>query len=198
MVLNFWDEKFSGEDYLYGRNPNDFFKSVIDTVSPGKILVPAAGEGRDAVYAAQSGWEVFAQDGSEKGKMKALRLAVEKNVTVQYEVCEIEKFHIDDIAYDAIVLTYFHLSPELRSAFHSSLYFKLRPGGIIILEAFNKKQLKNTSGGPRDPEMLMSRQMLMDDFKAFADLEIHETEIILNEGSLHRGKADVVRMIARK
>ena len=61
-MVNAWDEKYAMEEYRFGKEPNTFFKSVLDTLDAGKILIPAAGEGRDAVYAATKGWDVYAFD----------------------------------------------------------------------------------------------------------------------------------------
>lgn len=44
----------------YGTEPNAFFKAQLDQLTPGRLLLPAEGEGRNAVYAAKKGWEVAA------------------------------------------------------------------------------------------------------------------------------------------
>ncbi len=59
MGTEFWDIRYSDSEYAYGTEPNVYFKSFIDTHSSGKILLPGEGEGRNAVYAAVKGWEVF-------------------------------------------------------------------------------------------------------------------------------------------
>ena len=61
-MKEFWNERYSQEAYAYGTEPNAFFKSRIDQLSPGKLLLPAEGEGRNAVYAATKGFEVSAYD----------------------------------------------------------------------------------------------------------------------------------------
>lgn len=58
----FWDERYLAEEYIYGEKPSAFFKQVIDTLPPGKALIPGAGEGRDAMYAASLGWNVHSFD----------------------------------------------------------------------------------------------------------------------------------------
>ena len=78
MNEQFWNERYAQKEYVYGKAPNAFFKSVIDQLKPGRLLVPGAGEGRDAVYAATLGWQVDAFDSSETGREKALSLAQEK------------------------------------------------------------------------------------------------------------------------
>lgn len=83
-----WDSRFSVDFYQYGKNPNEFFKKIIDSLPKGKILIVAAGEGRDAIYAAKIGWEVTAFDLSEEGKKKALKLAKEENLSINYQLAD--------------------------------------------------------------------------------------------------------------
>src|SRR5690606_41695607 len=79
----------------------------------------------------------------------------------------------------------------------------LRPGGILILEAFSKKHIQNqqlnpSAGGPRDPEMLYDLEELQKDFKDFDFIEAVEESTILSEGKNHLGKAEVIRIYATK
>jgi 2-polyprenyl-3-methyl-5-hydroxy-6-metoxy-1,4-benzoquinol methylase len=195
---NFWDNRYSTDEFVYGKEPNAFFKSVISTIPPGKLLVPAAGEGRDAVYAAGLGWKVFAFDQSVIARQKALRYAKEENVDIQYETKTITDFDFTVDTYDAIALTYFHLPLPTREIFHRNLQATLNQNGLIILEAFNPKQIGNTSGGPADISMLMTVDSLRREFSGLHIEECVEEQIILSEGNGHSGKADVVRFIGKK
>lgn len=197
-MMSLWDERYGQEAFAFGKEPNVFFKQVIDTLKPGKLLVPAAGEGRDAVYAATKGWEVYAFDLSAEGKRKALLLADEFQVQIHYEVADAIEYIMKAGEFDLIALIYFHLPMHLRKIFHGSLAFHLTTNGRVVLEAFNPKQLQNTSGGPKDVSMLMTNEMLAEDF-ALLHIEQNDTHTIeLNEGLYHVGKADVLRLIARR
>lgn len=198
MEPNFWNEKFSAEEYIYGVEPNVYFKQSIDKIKPGKILVPAAGEGRDAVYAASIGWEVISFDMSEVGKVKAMKLADFKNVKIQYDLLDVRDFVILPDEYNAVVLSYFHLPENIRKEFYSKIIPSLKKDGVVILEAFTPKQLSNTSGGPKEIQLLFSHEMLKEEFQGLNILENNEHEIILDEGKLHKGKANVVRFFAVK
>lgn len=195
---NFWDQRYSAAEYVYGKEPNVFFKSEMDKLKPGKILIPGAGEGRDAVYAATIGWQVFAIDMSEEGKKKALRLAAEKNVTIQYDVMDIKDINFKEKSFDAIASIFFHLPDSGRKIFHHTAIKLLKDDGIFIMECFNPNQLKNTSGGPKDLNVLYTKNILSDDFKELKIEQNIETQVILNEGEFHKGLADNIRFIARK
>ena len=72
-MKDFWNQRYAADEYAYGTAPNAFFKAVLDPLPPGRILLPAEGEGRNAVYAAKLGWEVVAFDQSEGGQKKAMK-----------------------------------------------------------------------------------------------------------------------------
>jgi hypothetical protein len=61
---NFWDERYADEEYVYGTTPNQYFKQELEKLTPGKILLPGEGEGRNAVFAATQGWKVTARSKS--------------------------------------------------------------------------------------------------------------------------------------
>ena len=69
-MKEFWNERYAAENYVYGTLPNTFFKYELSRLRPGKILLPAEGEGRNAVYAAEQGWDVYAFDYSHEAKRK--------------------------------------------------------------------------------------------------------------------------------
>lgn len=192
MMMDFWDNRYSQAAYAYGIAPNAYFKSIIDKLPPGKILIPGAGEGRDAVYAARMGWEVHAFDQSVEGKNKASRLSSNAGVYIDYDVLDVRDFHSQD-HYDLVALVYFHLPPLLRKEFHRKVVSMLNPGGHVVLEAFNPNQIGNPSGGPTDVSLLMTSSGLREEFIGLHELENLELKTELNEGLYHVGPADIVR-----
>lgn len=193
---NSWDKRYSESGYAYGKEPNLYFKQEIEKIKPGRLLLPGEGEGRNAVYAAELGWEVYALDASIEGKKKAEKLALEKNVKINYRVGDITDAGFIDEKFDAISLIYVHFSAEQRPAAHRKLAGLLKKGGVIIIEAFSKSQIKNNSGGPKDINMLYTVNELRKDFEDMVILELSEQKINLAEGSYHNGTADVIRMTA--
>ncbi|GLR17671.1 class I SAM-dependent methyltransferase [Portibacter lacus] len=195
MQVDFWEKRYSEEEFAYGTSPNLFFKEYLKGKVPGKLLLSAEGEGRNAVYAASLGWEVFAFDQSEAGKKKALKLADEHGVKINYEISKLEDFTSLTADFDLIALIYVHVPPAIRPSFHNKLVHLLKPEGRILLEAFNKKQIKNKSGGPKQSELLYNGNMLAYDFQGLDTMSFENATIQLNEGPFHQGSADVIRMI---
>ncbi|HRK55511.1 MAG TPA: class I SAM-dependent methyltransferase [Cyclobacteriaceae bacterium] len=198
-----WNERYSSEEFAYGEKPNNFLKEQLDQLPVGSILFPAEGEGRNAVYAAQLGWQVAAFDISIEGQKKAFQLAEKNNVKIEYEVGELETLNYKPDQFDAIALIYAHFPANIKSLYHKTLDTYLKKGGVIIFEAFSKRHLdyvaKNEKvGGPRDIASLFSIDEIKSDFPNYDFDQLVEMEIELNEGTYHNGIGSVIRFVARK
>jgi SAM-dependent methyltransferase len=198
-----WNQRYEQVAYAYGEEPNEFFKAQLETLSPGKILLPAEGEGRNAVYAATKGWVVTALDISEAGKTKALALAEKHKVQINYKVADMGQVSFPEATFDALDLVYAHFPVNVKSAYHQQLASYLKIGGIVIFEAFSKShvsyQTENPAvGGPKSLEMLFSIEELENDFKGFEFYYLKEEIVDLNEGLYHKGKGAVIRMVGKK
>lgn len=197
-MKHLWNERFAKEEYAYGKDPNTFFKQEIDKLIPGKILLLGEGEGRNAVYAAKLGWEVDAVDWSEKGKEKAEKLANEYNVKINYVLSDLSEYTLKENHYDAVGLIFLHLDPDLMGKIHSKVNTSLKNGGFVILESYSKEQLLNTSGGPKDPDLLHSLEEIFSDFSDLEIISFSKEKIELYESPLHSGEADVIRFVGKK
>ena len=196
---NFWDERFSGEEFVYGMEPNQFFKEQIGKIpKPGKLILPGEGEGRNAVYAARSGWQVNAFDQSRVAQQKALKLAQQYKVQINYEVIDLNYFTPPNNIYQAAAVIFVHLPPVEQSKLHKKLINSLAKGGIIILELFSKNQLGKESGGPQDISMLSSIDEIQNDFRNMKTILIEEKNFYLTEGRKHSGEASVIRFVGEK
>ncbi|WP_346857548.1 methyltransferase domain-containing protein [uncultured Draconibacterium sp.] len=195
---DFWNERYSTAEFAYGEAPNKFLADELKTRKPGTILFPAEGEGRNAVYAATQGWNVTAFDPSIEGQKKAKLLADKYNTTIEYLLNGYEDIEFSPDSFDCIVLIFAHMPPLKRNSWHRKLTKYLKPGGTLLLEGFSKRQIENESGGPKNIDMLFSKEELESDFKHLAELKITETEYDLNEGPFHQGNASVIRVIGTK
>lgn len=195
---NMWNTRYAPEEFIYGKFPNDYFKLQLDKLPVGKLFLPAEGEGRNAVYAAKNGWNTLAVDYSETGKEKALKLAFDNKVEILYDIADLVNYHYPANEYDVAGIIYAHFPASHRKNVYQKIAGTLKKGGIIILETFSKKQLGKSSGGPQNMDMLNSLDDLKSDFTGFEFMELTETQVELNEGQLHQGWAEVVRMLAIK
>lgn len=202
-MKEFWNEKYRQEEYVYGKNPNDFLKAKLLDEKPGKILFPAEGEGRNVVFAAKKGWKVSAFDFSTEGRKKAIKLAEAEGVEISYKVSDLQNLSFKRGEFDAIALIYAHFPPRERKEFFSTIPDYLKEGGKVIFEGFalnhSEYQERNPAiGGPKDPEMFFSEEEVREVFQELQFLEFYEGEVELREGNYHKGKGWVIRFVAEK
>ena len=196
---NFWDERYASNEYVYGTEPNQFFKEQIQKIkSVGKLLLPGEGEGRNAVFAAKLGWVVNAFDQSSVAKMKAQKLATLNKVQINYSNVNLEQFIPQKNFFDCAAIIFVHLTPDIRSVIHRKIIESLKPKGKIILELFSKNQFGKNSGGPQNLDMLSTIQETRDDFKDLKTIILKEENINLEEGDKHSGEASVIRFLGEK
>ncbi len=194
----FWNQRYAENETVYGNKPNAYFKLKLDAFNDvGTILLPAEGEGRNAIYAASQGWAVTAFDYSETAKDKALTNASQKNLQLNYTVVDIHQYQATNL-YDAIGLIYIHLPTADRIVFHQKIIDSLAPGAMLIMEAFSKEQIHNQSGGPKAIEQLYSITELRHDFESLDMIELEEIATDLDEGPFHQGSASIIRLFAKK
>lgn len=198
-----WNDRYSKDEFAYGEEPNNYLKEQLTKLSVGKILFPAEGEGRNAVFAAKIGWIVSAFDISNEGKSKAIKLAEKNHVKIDYKVGELETLDFESEQFDAIALIYAHFPANIKSLYHKTFDRFLKNEGIIIFESFSKKHIDYVTanekvGGPKDIDSLFSIDEIKADFPNYEFIELEEKEIELNEGLFHNGTGSVIRFIGRK
>ena len=203
-MTEMWDSRYSNSEYAYGIYPNKFFKDTLNAYPlNGKILLPAEGEGRNAVFAAKKGLDVTAFDISIEGRKKALMLAEKEKVKIKYEVGNLFDLSVVNEQYAAAALIYAHLPPSILSDYHTKVGDLIADEGMIILEGFSKNHLPLREanpkvGGPNKIEMLFSTESIKNDFPDFEIIKLEEVEVELDEGSFHNGRSKVIRFIGRK
>ncbi len=199
-----WDERYSQEDYAFGKEPNEFLQQQLPELQPiGKILFPADGEGRNGVFAAKLGWEVSCFDISIEGKKKAEKLSKEQGVQLDYQIGDINIVDYQESQFDAIGIIYAHFGKEDKAYYYSKFNSFLKKGGYVILEVFSKKHIDYVGrdervGGPRDLDTLVSIEEIKTYFPDYQIIVLEEKEITLKEGLYHIGKGSVIRFVGRK
>ena len=198
-----WNQRYSEATYAYGEGPNVFFREWLPKFEATSILMPADGEGRNGVYAATLGWQVTAFDLSSAGRTKALQLAKQQEVKLEYIVGDFAEIQFEEASFDAIGLIYAHFPAEQKALFHQKLDTYLKPGGVIIFEAFSKnhlpyKKVNPKVGGPGNIDVAFSSAEIEAYFPNYEHLLLEEVVVDLSEGQYHVGKGSVVRFIGRK
>lgn len=191
-----WNERFSEPGFVYGTEPNDFLASVVDQLPRGRALSLAEGEGRNGVFLAERGLDVWAVDGSSVGLEKAQALAASRGVHLHTEVADLADFHIAPGSWDVIVSIWCHLPTALRRRIHAEAAAGLKPGGALVLEAYTPDQLTYKTGGPQNVDMLMTLAALKEELPGLRFEVGRETVREIHEGRLHNGPSAVVQVLA--
>ncbi len=194
IMKEMWNERY-GQEYIYGKKPNDFLSATINKPGKGKVMCLAEGQGRNAVYLAGLGYDVTAIDYSEEGLKKANKLANEAGVKITTIQMDLDELICKQNEWDGIISIYGHLPDALRIKVHKEVIKGLKTGGFLLIEAYNINQLNYNSGGPKSIELLYSLKKLESDFSNHFYFKIfRETEREVNEGSFHKGLASVIQV----
>jgi len=185
---------------MYGVEPNAFLVRQRHWLEPGQsVLAVADGEGRNGVWLAGQGMRVHSVDGSAVGLQKAMQLALDRGVSLRTTCADLTEWDWPVGTYDAVVCIFLHLGPENRAALHRAMAGALKPGGVLILEAFHPRQLAFGSGGPPVASMLYETEALAADFAGMLDLDVLEDgEVTLDEGPHHQGRAHTTRLVGHR
>lgn len=202
-----WNERFSTDEFAYGKEPNIFLKEFYESNSNlflNPVLMLGDGEGRNGVYLASQGLTVYSLDFAEMGIIKTLKLAEEKNVKITTILADVNVFNFVENYWGSIVLIYLHLDSNSRKNLWRKIQNSLKPGGIFFLEAFSIEQLNYESGGPKDPDLLFTKSELEENFlytegkHKFEILQSEQKVVTLHEGKFHEGPGLVIRFICKK
>ena len=198
-LRGFWNQRYAGEDYAYGTEPNDFLVAVAPRFVPGgAVLCLADGEGRNGVWLARQGFAVTSIDIAERGLGKALDLAARRGVSIETRAADLGSCELGGEAWDAIVSVFLHLPPKVRRDLHRRCVAALRPGGFMAFEAYGPGQPQRGTGGPREPELLPALEDLEREFPGCRTLYRFAGLREVHEGALHNGPGDVVQILVQK
>lgn len=190
-----WDERYSQPGFAYGTEPNEFLASVAGRIPIGPVLSLGEGEGRNAAYLAGLGHRVVAVDQSEVGLAKAQQLAADRDLTIETVCDDLESYLVEPGAWAGIVSIFCHLHRRIRVPLYAAIVQGLRPGGILVLEAYTPKQVGRGTGGPQDPDMTVSLAGLIEELAGLEFVHARELDREVREGAYHTGVASVVQVV---
>lgn len=200
MESFFWDERFRETGWAYGEGPNVFLATHWQALQGlQSVLDIGAGEGRNSLFLAKNGFSVTALDYSQVGLDKLEGAATQAGVAIQTVCTDIHAYQPDTL-FDAILLFYFHLSPDARAKRLPQFQTWVKPNGLILAEWFhpNQRLQQLPSGGPRELEWLITKEDLTATFTDGSFLLLEDCPTVLHEGPYHEGAAHVTHMIWRK
>jgi cyclopropane fatty-acyl-phospholipid synthase-like methyltransferase len=196
--MNIWDQRYSGEEYFYGTEPNAFLVSQAGRLRSGmKCLAVADGEGRNGVWLAEQGLDVLSVDASPVAQTKAQKLAQVRGVKMRFGQVDLLQWAGDDL-YDMVAAIFIQfVGPDLRAQQFANLKQHLKPGGLLLLQGYRPQQLDYKTGGPSQVENLYTETMLRELCADMEILHLQEHDSVIHEGSGHSGMSALIDLVAR-
>jgi SAM-dependent methyltransferase len=195
---HFWNEKFSKEEYMYGKKPNAFIESCKHYFDKSKnFLCLGEGEGRNAIYFAKKGFNVTALDASNIGLKKLKDFADKESVKVLTKCIDLNHWEVTS-QYGAIVASYLHLHKNDHIPLFQKIETALEKEGYFVGEFFSKDQLNFNSGGPKNEDLLYDTSDFENGFPNCKKIQLEKQTVHLDEGYGHQGEASVIRVVLQK
>lgn len=198
LNIQTWEERFAGDEYIFGTAPNEFVTREAGRLKPGaEVLCVADGEGRNSTWLAEQGHRVHAVEAAANAIAKAKALAAERGVEVHHEQVDLEAWDWPVAAYDAVVAIFIQFTdPVGRAQMFGQMAATLRPGGVLLLEGYGPSQLAYGTGGPKSLDHLYTLDELRTAFPTLRVELLEEYDRELDEGPRHRGMSALVDLVA--
>jgi len=149
-----WDERYASTELVWSAEANRFVVEELARLPPGRALDLGAGEGRNAIWLAEHGWQVTAVDFSTVGLDKGAKLAESRGVSVDWVEADLLAYRPAAEAYDLVLLAYVHLLPDDFEALLSQAAAALAHGGTLLVVGHDVDNIARGYGGPQVPEIL--------------------------------------------
>jgi SAM-dependent methyltransferase len=185
-----WDERYAATDMVWSAEPNTFVVALTRDLAPGTAIDLAAGEGRNALWLAEQGWQVTAVDFSavavERGRARP------GGDRVDWQVADITTYAPDE-QYDLVLLCYLHLPrTSMRRVLHHAASW-VAPGGHLVVVGHAVRNLHEGTGGPGEADRLQDEELYAE---AAQDLVVERLEEV--ERDTPNGTAIDVVLRARR
>lgn len=168
-----WDRRYGGEELVWTAEPNRFLAAEVEGLVAGEALDVACGEGRNAVWLAQRGWQVTGVDFSRVGLDKAARLAEQRGVSVQWVLTDLLDYVPPSDAFDLVAILYLHIDGASMRRVLRHAAASLAPGGTLLVVGHDPTNIQDGCGGPQDPAILMTPDEIVE---ALPGLDVERAE----------------------
>ena len=191
MDASSWDARYAASELVWSREPNGFVAAECADLAPGRAVDLAAGEGRNAVWLASLGWQVWAVDYSQVGLDKGRQVAEASALAGSVEwVCADATTWRAPEPVDLVVIAYFQVPASDRRSAVRTAYDSLAPGGTLLLVAHDSTNLDEGTGGPQDPAVLMTAADVLGDLIGLDPEVVHAGRVArqVDEADEHGGQ----------
>ncbi len=158
-----WDRRYAGRELLWTATPNRFLVAETAGLRPGRALDIACGEGRNAIWLAEQGWQATGVDFSELALAKARQLADAHGVEAELIAADLVEYRPEPRAFDLVIIFYLQVVAAQRRPIVRAAAEAVAPGGTFLLVAHDSSNLEQGHGGPQEPEVLYTAEDVVAD-----------------------------------
>ena len=189
-----WDKRYASKDLVWSAGPNETFAREVGGLAPGRAVDVACGEGRNALWLAEQGWQVTAIDFSTVAIEKAQRIAQHRGVEVQFLAEDVAAYHLEAQVYDLAAVLFLHTDPGEREKWLANVLAALKPGGTFLYVGHDPSNIEHGVGGPQDPQFLPGTDELCGVLTGFEIIKAEVIERPVNSDPGHGGDAQGVAL----
>ncbi len=170
-----WNDRYAGQELIWSAGPNELFASQVSGLQPGKALDVACGEGRNAIWLAEEGWDVTAIDFSDVGIKKASQIAEKRGVSLTWIAEDVSTWNLPQEEYDLVAVLYLHTGEAERKLWLRNVLNTVKPSGTFIYIGHDPSNIASGVGGPQDLALLPSVDEITNTME---DFQIESAKII--------------------
>jgi SAM-dependent methyltransferase len=169
-----WDARYAVAP-VWSQGPNAVVAELLGPLPPGRAVDLGAGEGRHALWLAERGWQVIAVDFSGTGLARGRALADERGLDVTWEVADVTGWEPADPV-DLVLVAYLQLPERVLVGILRRAASWLVPGGHLLVLGHDRANLERGHGGPQDPDVLHTAQILAAAAERLEVLDLEQVE----------------------
>ncbi|MEZ5101876.1 MAG: class I SAM-dependent methyltransferase [Thermoleophilia bacterium] len=189
-----WDRRYEGTELLWTATPNRFLVQEVEGLVPGRALDLACGEGRNAVWLAEQGWQVTGADFSPVALGKAARLAEARGVAVEWVEADATAWEPPVAAFDLVCVLYLQLPADERRLALANAARAVAPGGTLLVVGHDLANLEQGVGGPSSPAVLITADAVAGEL---AGLVVERAGTVLRPVEVEGGTRDAIDTLVR-
>lgn len=180
---------------MWSATPNQWVEKLTADLPVGRALDLAGGEGRNALWLADRGWQATVVDFSQVALDKARVLASkrfgansERLTTIRADLLT---YRPVVASFDLVLLVYLQLPANDRRTVVRSAATAVAPGGRLLVVAHHSKNLSAGVGGPQDPHLLYTAEDIATDLTG-TDLAIERSDSMLRTVATDDGPREAI------
>jgi SAM-dependent methyltransferase len=155
----FWDQRYSSSSELWSGQPNPHLITEVAALLPRRALDAGCGEGADAIWLANRGWQVTAVDISTVALKRGAARAAEAGADIARRITWV---HADLTAwdpsakYDLVSVQFLHLPTDPRDVLYRRIAAWVAPGGSLLIAGHHPSDLQTTAARPPKADLFFT------------------------------------------